>query len=187
MTKRLFDILIAALLGVLLIVPAIIIATLVKFTSKGPAIHWSARVGRNNKIFQMPKFRSMLVSSPEVATHLLNDPNRHITKFGRFIRKTSLDEIPQIWSVLLGHMSLVGPRPALFNQSDLIQQRTDLGIHLLRPGITGLAQISGRDELTIPDKVDLDSRYMANNNIYEDIKILGITAVKIIKPRGISH
>ena len=187
MTKRLFDIMIALLLSVILIWPAVIIAALVKATSKGPVIHWSARVGKNNELFQMPKFRSMLVGSPEVATHLLNDPERHLTRFGKIIRQTSLDEIPQVWSVLVGNMSLVGPRPALFNQFDLIQQRTELGIHLLRPGITGLAQISGRDELAIPEKVELDAKYMSNPTIFVDIKILGITAMKIVKPRGISH
>ncbi|HMO44128.1 MAG TPA: sugar transferase, partial [Phenylobacterium sp.] len=173
--KRLFD-MAAAFGGLLVLWPVLaVIAVLVRLDSPGPAIHWSRRVGRDNRLFPMPKFRTMRTDTPDVATHLLEEPERWITPLGRFLRRSSLDELPQLWSVLVGQMSLVGPRPALFNQDDLIALRTQAGVHRLRPGVTGWAQINGRDDLPIPEKVRLDADYMARGSFALDLKIILIT------------
>lgn len=190
MLKRLFDILLTVV-GVVLLLP-LVIATylLVKLTSKGPALYWSQRIGRNNQIFMMPKFRSMRIGTPQIATHLMNqqaNPGAYLTPVGSFIRKSSLDELPQLWSVLKGDMSIVGPRPALFNQDDLISLRTDKKVHTLKPGITGWAQINGRDEIPIPQKVELDEYYLKNQSFWFDIKIILLTAVKVLRRDNITH
>lgn len=187
MLKRIFDILLAALLLVLFSIPLLLVALAVKLTSRGPALHWSKRIGRKNQIFLMPKFRSMKINTPQVATHLLGDAKSHLTPVGGFIRKTSLDELPQLWSVLKGDMSFVGPRPALFNQDDLIKMRTELGIDSLRPGITGWAQVNGRDELPIPVKVEFDKQYLHNASLWMDIKIIFLTAYKVFNAEGVKH
>ena len=170
--KRVFDLLLALTAAVVLAVPVLLVAMAVRLTSPGPALYWSDRVGRHNKIFKMPKFRSMRVGTPAVATHLLADPKAHLTPIGSFLRKSSLDELPQLWSILAGDMSFVGPRPALFNQHDLIELRTQRGVHELVPGLTGWAQINGRDELPIPDKVKLDAEYLQRQSLGFDIRIL---------------
>ncbi|MBC7740851.1 MAG: sugar transferase [Bdellovibrionaceae bacterium] len=185
--KRIFDFLISFLLFVIFLGPLIIIAICVRLTSKGPALHWSRRIGQYNKIFYMPKFRTMLIETPQVATHLLQNSQSYLTPIGRFLRKTSLDELPQAWSVMVGDMSLVGPRPALFNQDDLVSLRTSKGIEKLKPGITGWAQVNGRDDLPIPTKVDFDYQYLQNNSLIFDIKILFLTAIKVLKTDGIQH
>ena len=166
---------------------AIGVALLVRTTSPGPVLYWSDRVGRENKIFRMPKFRSMRIDTPAVATHLLPDPDLYLTPVGGFIRKSSLDEIPQLWSVIKGDMSLVGPRPALFNQHDLIALRTQSGVHLLQPGLTGWAQVNGRDELPIPQKVALDIEYLNKQSFWFDIKIIFLTAIKVLRRDNVSH
>ncbi len=187
MIKRLFD-LIAALSGLLLLWPLLLALGLaVRLTSPGPAIHWSRRVGRDNVIFLMPKFRSMRIDTPDVATHLLDHPEQWITPIGRVLRRTSLDEFPQLWSVLIGQMSLVGPRPALFNQDDLVALRTEAGVHRLRPGVTGWAQINGRDDLPIPDKVRMDAEYAVRQTLAFDIRIILITLRAALSARGVSH
>jgi O-antigen biosynthesis protein WbqP len=163
------------------------VAILVRLTSQGPVLYWSDRVGVENKIFKMPKFRTMKIETPIVATHLLIDPTSYLSLVGGFLRKTSLDELPQLWSILKGDMSFVGPRPALFNQTDLIELRTRLGVHRLVPGLTGWAQINGRDALLIPQKVQLDVEYLQRRSLLFDLKILGITAIRIISRNGISH
>jgi O-antigen biosynthesis protein WbqP len=160
---------------------------LVRFTSTGPILYWSDRVGENNRIFKMPKFRSMRTDTPAVATHLLKDPKACLTPIGGFLRKTSLDEIPQLWSILKGDMSFVGPRPALFNQDDLIALRTRRDIHLTPPGLTGWAQINGRDELPIPQKVALDAEYLQRQSFWFDLKIIWLTAIKVIRSEGVAH
>ena len=165
----------------------LIIAVLVRITSKGPALYWSDRVGRNNNIFKMPKFRSMLIDTPSIATHLLDNPDSCLTPIGGFLRRSSLDELPQLFSVLKGEMSFVGPRPALYNQNDLIILRSKKGINTLLPGITGLAQINGRDELTISEKVALDLEYLNHKSLWFDIKILLKTFLKVVKRVGVSH
>lgn len=185
--KRWFDLLLALAVAVVLAVPVLLVAVLVRLTSSGPALYWSDRVGRQNKIFKMPKFRSMRVGTPAVATHLLADPKAHLTPIGSFLRKSSLDELPQLWSILVGDMSFVGPRPALFNQYDLIELRTQLGVHELVPGLTGWAQINGRDELPIPDKVKLDVEYQQRQSLWFDIRILWLTFVKVLRREGVSH
>jgi O-antigen biosynthesis protein WbqP len=185
--KRLFDLLLAVFVGCFLLVPVLVVAVLVRLTSKGPALYWSDRVGRNNTIFKMPKFRSMRVGTPAVATHLLADPKAHLTPIGSFLRKSSLDELPQLWSILAGDMSFVGPRPALFNQHDLIELRTRQGVHTLMPGLTGWAQVNGRDELPIPDKVKLDVEYLRRQSMWFDIRILWLTFVKVLRRDGVSH
>lgn len=187
MIKRTFDLLLSILLLVLFSLPLLLVALAVKFTSEGPILHWSKRIGRNNKLFLMPKFRSMKINTPQVATHLLTNANAHLTPVGGFIRKTSLDELPQLWSVLVGDMSFVGPRPALFNQDDLVKMRTDLGISSLRPGITGWAQVNGRDELPIPVKVEFDNYYYKNASLLLDLKIIFLTAYKVVNAEGIKH
>jgi len=185
--KRLFDLLLAVLAFFVLLVPLILVAVLVRLTSRGPALYWSDRVGRNNVIFKMPKFRSMRVGTPAVATHLLADAHSHLTPIGSFLRKSSLDELPQLWSILVGDMSFVGPRPALFNQHDLMALRTELGVHTLMPGLTGWAQVNGRDELPIPDKVKLDVAYLQRVSLWFDLRILWLTFVKVLKRDGVSH
>ena len=185
--KRVFDLLLAVAAALVLAVPVMLLAILVRLTSPGPALYRSDRVGRNNKIFKMPKFRSMQVGTPAVATHLLADARSHLTPIGSFLRKSSLDELPQLWSILLGDMSFVGPRPALFNQNDLIELRTQLGVHELMPGLTGWAQINGRDELPISEKVALDAEYLYRKSLWFDIRILWLTFVKVIRRDGITH
>lgn len=185
--KRLFDLGLALCAAMILALPILLVAVAVRLTSSGPALYWSNRVGRNNKIFKMPKFRSMRVGTPAVATHLLTDPKSHLTPIGSFLRKSSLDELPQLWSILTGDMSFVGPRPALYNQDDLIAMRTQCGVHELVPGLTGWAQINGRDELPIPEKVKLDEVYLKNRSLWLDIKILWLTFVKVVRRDGISH
>lgn len=185
--KRMLDLLLGVLVGMLLLVPLVIVATAVRLTSKGPALYWSDRVGRNNVIFKMPKFRSMRVGTPAVATHLLANPKAHLTPIGSFLRKSSLDELPQLWSILVGDMSFVGPRPALFNQHDLIELRTQKNVHTLVPGLTGWAQVNGRDELPIPQKVELDVEYLRRQGFWFDIKILWLTFLKVVQRDGVSH
>lgn len=185
--KRIFDLVLATLAGIFLLIPVLLVAVFVRLTSKGPVLYWSDRVGRDNKIFRMPKFRSMYIDTPAVATHLLNDPDRYLTPIGGFLRKSSLDELPQIWSIIKGDMSFVGPRPALFNQADLIELRTRAGIHRLAPGLTGWAQINGRDELPIPQKVALDIEYMEKKSLWLDLKIIFLTALKVLRRDNVSH
>ena len=185
--KKSFD-LVLALLAMPLLLPLIVfVAVLVRLTSPGPVLYWSERVGRHNKIFRMPKFRSMRIDTPAVATHLLQNPDQWLTPIGSFLRKTSLDELPQLWSILKGDMSFVGPRPALFNQDDLIALRTDAGVHELLPGLTGWAQINGRDELPIPDKVKLDIEYLQRHSFVFDLGILWMTLLKVLRRDGVSH
>jgi O-antigen biosynthesis protein WbqP len=169
------------------IIPMFIVAVLVKLTSPGPILYWSDRVGRINTIFKMPKFRTMRTDTPAVATHLLTDPDLWLTPIGKFLRKSSLDELPQLISILKGDMSIVGPRPALFNQEDLIEQRTRKGVHCLTPGLTGWAQINGRDELPIPAKVALDEYYLKNRSFALDMRIILLTIVKVAKSEGVTH
>jgi len=185
--KRLFDFIISFILILILLLPLILIAAVVRCTSNGPVIFWSDRVGKHNVIFRMPKFRTMYLDSPVVATHLLNKSNELLTPVGSFLRKNSLDEIPQLFSILKGDMSIVGPRPALFNQEDLISLRSQNGVDQILPGITGLAQINGRDELPIPDKVALDVEYLMRRSFLVDIKIIGKTILKVIRRDGVSH
>ena len=185
--KRLFDLVVALLFVVILFVPIVVVTILVRFTSKGPVIYWSVRVGKKNKTFKMPKFRTMIVSTPTIATHMLDAPDSYLSPIGGFLRRTSLDELPQLFSVLKGDMSIIGPRPALFNQSDLIELRTKKGVEKLTPGITGLAQVNGRDELSIPEKVELDEEYMTHQSFFFDMKILWLTFLKVIKSDGVSH
>jgi len=185
--KRFFDLILGLFAGFVLLLPVLLLAIAVRLTSKGPALYWSDRVGRNNVIFKMPKFRSMQVGTPAVATHLLADARSHLTPIGSFLRKSSLDELPQLWSILAGDMSFVGPRPALFNQQDLITLRTKQGVHTLVPGLTGWAQVNGRDELPIPEKVKLDEAYLQRQSLWFDIRILWLTFVKVLKRDGVLH
>lgn len=185
--KRVFDVTMALMILAALSAPMLMVAILVKLTSRGPILYWSNRVGRNNAIFPMPKFRTMRTDTPAVATHLLGDPDRYLTPIGKFLRKTSLDELPQLFSILRGQMSFVGPRPALFNQDDLIELRTRKGIHLLTPGLTGWAQINGRDELPIPIKVEFDEYYLLNRSFFFDIRIILQTFFKVASREGVSH
>ena len=185
--KRLFDLLLALIATSSLLLPIIITAILVRLTSKGSALYWSVRVGKDNQLFKMPKFRSMKTNTQAVATHLLEDPRSVLTPIGNFLRKSSLDELPQLWSIIKGDMSFVGPRPALFNQDDLIALRTDKGVHDLVPGLTGWAQINGRDELSIPQKVALDAEYVQKQSFWFDIKILWFTLLKVFGRNGVSH
>ena len=185
--KRLFD-LVVGLVAALVLAPVIlVVAAMVRLTSKGSALYWSDRVGKKNHIFKMPKFRSMRVDTPAIATHLLQDPKGYMTPIGSFLRKSSLDELPQLWSILIGDMSFVGPRPALYNQDDLITLRTECGVDVLVPGLTGWAQVNGRDELPIPQKVALDHYYLLNESLFLDIKILWLTFVKVVRSDGVSH
>jgi O-antigen biosynthesis protein WbqP len=185
--KRLFDLLLALCAGLVLLLPVAVVAAAVRLTSPGPALYWSDRVGRNNAIFKMPKFRSMRVGTPVLATHLLDNPQAHLTPIGSFLRKSSLDELPQLWSIVRGDMSFVGPRPALFNQADLIALRTEQGVHRLTPGLTGWAQVNGRDELPNLQKVRLDVEYLQRRSLWFDIRILWLTAVKVLRREGVSH
>jgi len=185
--KRIFDLLLAIVASALLLFVVLMVAVLLRLTSTGPVLYWSERVGRDNSIFRMPKFRTMRIDTPEVATHLLGDSNQWLTSFGPFLRKTSLDELPQLWSILNGDMSFVGPRPALFNQDDLIALRTNAGVHKLVPGLTGWAQVNGRDELSIPEKVKLDAEYLKRRSIRLDLWILWLTLLKVLRRDGISH
>jgi len=185
--KRFFDLCLSLIALLFLLVPIFFVALMVRITSVGPAIYWSDRVGRNNKIFKMPKFRTMLVNTPAVATHLLANPDQFLTPIGSFLRKSSLDELPQLWSILHGDMSFVGPRPALFNQDDLIALRTQYGVHQMLPGLTGWAQVNGRDELPIPQKVKLDVEYMQQQSFFMDIKIICLTFLKVMRREGIQH
>lgn len=187
MSKRLFDIVLALLAGCLLLLPMLAVALLVRLTSPGPVLYWSDRVGRGNRIFRMPKFRSMRIDTPAVATHLLADPAACLTPVGSLLRKSSLDELPQLWSILVGDMSFVGPRPALFNQDDLIALRTAAGVHQLTPGLTGWAQVNGRDELPIPRKVEFDVEYLQRRSFLFDLRILWRTAVKVLARDGVTH
>jgi O-antigen biosynthesis protein WbqP len=187
MAKRAFDIAASLVASVVLAVPLLVISVIIKFTSKGPIIHWSKRIGKNNAIFSMAKFRTMYLSTPQVATHLLSDPTRYVTPVGKVLRKYSLDELPQLYNILKGDISFVGPRPALFNQDDLKALRTEKGVHLLVPGLTGWAQINGRDEISIPDKVDLDEFYLNRRSFFFDLKIIALTFVKSLKGENISH
>lgn len=185
--KRLLDLVLAICAGLVLLLPVVLVALAVRLTSAGPALYWSDRVGRHNRIFRMPKFRSMRTDTPAVATHLLDDPSRYLTPIGPFLRKSSLDELPQLWSILRGDMSFVGPRPALFNQDDLIALRTQRGVHELTPGLTGWAQVNGRDELPIPQKVDLDAEYLRRQSLWFDLRILWMTFVKVLRRDGVAH
>lgn len=185
--KRITDILLSIIFLVFLLIPMLLIFFTIRFSSKGPAIYWSDRVGKNNKIFRMPKFRSMLIDTPTLATHLLIDTDSHLSPVGGFLRRSSLDELPQLFSVLKGDMSIVGPRPALFNQDDLIALRTKKGVDQLLPGITGWAQVNGRDELLIADKIALDEEYLNNQTFWFDIKILWMTLSRVLKSDGVSH
>ena len=184
---RLFDLLLAVLAAAVLALPLLLVALAVRLTSPGPALYWSDRVGRDNRIFKMPKFRSMRIDTPAVATHLLQNPEQWLTPIGSFLRKSSLDELPQLWSILIGDMSFVGPRPALYNQDDLIALRTARGVHVLLPGLTGWAQINGRDELPIAQKVALDEQYLQQQSLWMDVKIIALTALKVIKKDGVTH
>jgi len=185
--KRIFDILLALGVGSMFLTPVLLVAVAVRLTSKGPVMYWSDRVGKDNEIFKMPKFRSMKVDTPAVATHLLVDPKSVLTPIGDFLRKSSLDELPQLWCVLKGDMSFVGPRPALFNQDDLIALRTEKGVHRLPVGVTGWAQVNGRDELPIPQKVALDVEYLQRQSFFFDIYILWLTLIKVVRRDGVSH
>ena len=185
--KRLFDLFFGVVLFAILAVPMLLIAVAVRLDSKGPVLHWSNRVGRVNVIFKMPKFRSMQVDAPDVATHLMKDPNAFLSPIGAFLRRSSLDELPQLFSILKGDMSFVGPRPALFNQDDLVALRTEKGVDKLLPGMTGWAQVNGRDELSIPDKVAFDAEYLERQSFWFDLKILWITLLLVIKRANISH
>ncbi|MBT9507356.1 sugar transferase [Rhodoferax sp.] len=185
--KRLFDLALVGVLGPFLLVPIVLVALLVRLTSRGPVLYWSDRIGRENLIFRMPKFRSMRIGTPAVATHLLSNPDSYLTPIGSFLRKSSLDELPQLWSILKGEMSFVGPRPALFNQYDLIELRTHHGVHKLRPGLTGWAQINGRDELPIPTKVAMDVEYLHRQSFWLDLRIIVLTGVKVLKRDNVAH
>ncbi len=185
--KRLLDLILAITAAIVLAPVIILTAVLVKLTSDGPVLYWSDRVGKDNILFKMPKFRSMKVDTPTVATHLLQDPDSVLTPIGRFLRKSSLDELPQLWNILKGDMSFVGPRPALFNQHDLITLRTKKNVHTLVPGLTGWAQVNGRDELPIVDKVALDVEYLRKKSLFFDLKIIALTFLKVLQRDGVSH
>jgi O-antigen biosynthesis protein WbqP len=186
-TKRVFDVLLAFPLLLVLLPLLLALAMLIKVTSKGPVLYWSSRVGKNNKLFQMPKFRSMRINTPQLPTHLLSDPAIYLTPIGSLLRRTSLDELPQLWSIIAGDLSFVGPRPALFNQDDLVALRTERGIPVLVPGLTGWAQVNGRDELPIPVKVQFDYEYLQRRSFRFDLKILAMTVLKVARREGVSH
>ena len=185
--KRALDLLLAVIATLVLLMPIALVALAVRLTSPGPALYWSDRVGRHNRLFKMPKFRSMRTDTPAVATHLLQNPAQWLTPIGSFLRKSSLDELPQLWCILKGDMSFVGPRPALFNQDDLIALRTEAGVHELVPGLTGWAQVNGRDELPIPQKVALDAEYLRRRSLAFDLRILWLTALKVLRSDGVAH
>jgi len=186
-TKRVFDVLAAVLLLLVLLPLFVVLALLIKAASNGPAVYWSDRVGKDNRIFRMPKFRSMRIDTPQLPTHLLSDPAIYLTPIGRFLRRTSLDELPQLFSILGGDLSVVGPRPSLFNQDDLISLRTERGIHVFVPGLTGWAQVNGRDELPIPVKVEFDYEYLQRRSFIFDLQIICMTVVKVVRGEGIKH
>lgn len=185
--KRLFDITISFIAICIFCLPILFLSLLVKLTSRGPIFYWSDRVGRDNKIFRMPKFRTMHTDTPAVATHLMNDPDRYLTPIGKFLRKSSLDELPQLYNIIKGDMSFVGPRPALFNQDDLVALRMEKGVHVLTPGLTGWAQVNGRDELPIPVKVEFDAYYLEHRSFFFDLRILVLTLVKVLRGEGVTH
>ena len=185
--KRIFDLSLALFVLLIALIPICLVALLVKLTSEGPVVYWSDRVGQHNRIFKMPKFRTMRVDTPALATHLLSDPKLFLTPVGSFLRKSSLDELPQLWSIIKGNMSFVGPRPALFNQDDLVALRTQQGVDKALPGLTGWAQVNGRDELPIPQKVKLDAEYMQRQSFGFDLYILWLTFVKVMRRDGVSH
>ncbi|WP_114652023.1 sugar transferase [Polynucleobacter necessarius] len=185
--KRIFDLVLALFVAIVLALPTLVVAIVVRLTSSGPALYWSDRVGRRNIIFRMPKFRTMQVGTPTVATHLLSGSGQYLTPVGSFLRKLSLDELPQLWSILVGDMSFVGPRPALFNQYDLIALRTQYGVDKLVPGLTGWAQVNGRDQLSMLVKVQYEVEYLNNQSFWFDMKILGLTFLKVVRRSGVSH
>ena len=185
--KRVFDLVVGLITLLFALIPMLLIALSIRTTSKGAVLYWSDRIGQENKIFRMPKFRTMQVETPVVATHLMANPDKYLSSFGGFLRRSSLDELPQLWSILKGDMSFVGPRPALFNQDDLIALRTEKGVDKLVPGLTGWAQVNGRDELPIPEKVALDMEYMERQSFWFDMKILWMTMVKVVRKEGVSH
>jgi O-antigen biosynthesis protein WbqP len=185
--KRIFDLTLALVAGLLLALPIFMLTLAVRLTSPGPALYWSDRIGRHNRLFKMPKFRSMRIDTPAVATHLLSNPEQWLTPIGSFLRRSSLDELPQLWSIFKGDMSFVGPRPALFNQDDLMALRTEKGVHTLVPGLTGWAQVNGRDEIPIPQKVELDVEYLEKQSLVFDVKILWMTALKVVTKDGVTH
>lgn len=185
--KRVFDLVLSILLMIGLLLPMALVALCVACTSVGPVLYWSRRVGRDNSIFKMPKFRTMQTGTPAIATHLLTDPASYLTSIGGALRKSSLDELPQLWSILIGDMSFVGPRPALYNQADLIEQRTRCGVQVLLPGLTGWAQVNGRDELPIPDKVALDVEYLQRRSLWFDLQIIVLTAIKVLRRDNVTH
>lgn len=185
--KRAFDFFLAALMLLFLSIPILIVAIMVRISSPGPVLYWSERIGRNNRAFSMPKFRTMKIETPTIATHLLADTSRYLTPLGSFLRKSSIDELPQLWSILIGDMSFVGPRPALFNQYDLIAMRIEYSLDGLNPGLTGWAQVNGRDELPIPVKVQYEVEYLHKQSFWFDLKILGLTFLRVIRQDGVSH
>jgi O-antigen biosynthesis protein WbqP len=185
--KRAVDFVLALIASVIFLPLLIVVAVVVKLTSKGPVLYWSNRVGRHNRIFSMPKLRTMRIDTPVVATHLLSNPDQYLTPVGGFLRRTSLDELPQLWCILTGDMSVVGPRPALFNQQNLIELRTEHGVHTIRPGLTGWAQINGRDELPIPEKVRLDADYLRMQSLLFDTKVMFLTFIKVARREGVTH
>jgi O-antigen biosynthesis protein WbqP len=185
--KRLFDLLLAMVGVIIFAVPILFLTIIVRLTSPGPALYWSNRVGRHNLLFKMPKLRTMQIGTPSVATHLLDESHKYLTPIGSFLRKSSLDELPQLWSILIGDMSFVGPRPALYNQDDLIALRTQYGVHTLAPGLTGWAQVNGRDELSVPDKVNYEVEYLQKQSFSFDMKIIGLTFFKVARRAGVSH
>jgi O-antigen biosynthesis protein WbqP len=185
--KRCFDLMLVMVATAVLMVPMGLVALLVRLTSRGPVLYWSDRVGQHNRIFRMPKFRSMQVDTPAVATHLLSNPAAYLTPIGSFLRKSSLDELPQLWSIWVGDMSFVGPRPALFNQDDLIKLREQAGVHTLVPGLTGWAQVNGRDELPIPEKVRWDAEYLERQSVRFDVQIIWLTFLAVLRKDGVSH
>jgi O-antigen biosynthesis protein WbqP len=185
--KRIFDLTLALVAGLLLALPIFMLTLAVRLTSPGPVLYWSDRIGRHNRLFKMPKFRSMRIDTPAVATHLLSNPEQWLTPIGSFLRRSSLDELPQLWSIFKGDMSFVGPRPALFNQDDLMALRTEKGVHTLVPGLTGWAQVNGRDEIPIPQKVELDVEYLKKQSLVFDVKILWMTALKVVTKDGVTH
>ena len=187
MQKRIFDLLVSLLAFILFLLPMLLVAIAVGISSPGPIIYWSERVGRNNKVFSMPKFRTMRVNTPLLPTHLLQNANTFITPIGSFLRRSSLDELPQLYCIIMGHMSLVGPRPALYNQHDLIDARTDLGVHTLMPGLTGWAQVNGRDELPLDQKVKYDQEYLDQKSFLMDLKILVLTVWKVVRVEDVTH
>ena len=186
-TKRFFDLAAALAAALLLFVPMAVIAVLIKLTSRGPVLYWSKRVGLHNQLFSMPKFRTMRLETPAVATHLLTNPDQYLTPIGPFLRRSSLDELPQLWSICVGDMSWVGPRPALFNQDDLIKLRTQAGVDLVKPGLTGWAQVNGRDELPIPQKVAFDAEYLKKQSLRFDIYVIWLTAIRVFRREGVAH